>query len=68
MQILKLISIPSSLYYIFNNAFQNCESLENISLPSMESIDKYLFQNCKSLKTIAIPSAVTKNRKGAFAG
>ena len=48
-------------------AFQNCNSLTNVTIPSgVTSIDGSAFSNCYSLTSVTIPSSVTSIGNGAF--
>ncbi|MEE3464445.1 MAG: leucine-rich repeat domain-containing protein, partial [Candidatus Enteromonas sp.] len=47
--------------------FDNCISLESISIPdSVKSIGAYGFGGCKKLTSISIPDSVTSIGEGAF--
>ena len=49
------------------NAFAQCRSLNNISLPnSLKSIGNNAFYSCESLRIVDIPSGVTTIDNGAF--
>ncbi len=65
---LKTIQFPPSLKYIGSYAFQDCSSLEKISLPGLDRIDNYAFQNCSSLKEVRIPSTLQNIGDNAFGG
>ena len=66
----KLISlnIPNSVVVIGTSAFEDCKSLTEISLPSINWIPSGLFSNCVSLKSMVIPDSVTSIGIGAFYG
>lgn len=54
---------------ISENAFEECEKLERVYLPSkLEKIRENTFKNCDKLEEITIPDSVTKIGAGAFAG
>lgn len=65
---LKTIQFPPSLKNIGSYAFQDCSSLEKISLPGLDRIDNYAFFNCTSLKEVRIPSTLQNIGNGAFVG
>lgn len=59
---LQTVTMPhdSSLKSIGNYAFNNCEKLENFTVPNgVISIGKNAFCECVSLKSVEIPSSVT---------
>ena len=54
---------------IGTNAFQNCSSLQSITIPSsVTSIEDNAFNGCSSLQSINIPSGVTSIEQYAFSG
>jgi hypothetical protein len=56
-------SIPT----IRENAFRNCKSLQNITIPnSVTKIDSVTFSGCKILGSITIPDGVTDIEGFAF--
>lgn len=64
------ITIPKTIRFIRERAFQNCTKLESISFEpdsTLEKIDNYSFENCNSLKTIqSIPESVKTVGSGCF--
>ena len=55
--------------YEFKGAFEDCTSLEKISLPTnLREIDYSAFKNCSSLQEIKIPPKVTFIGGNAFSG
>ena len=53
---------------IGDEAFKECESIENISIPiSVTSIGDYAFLGCWSLTSINLPESLTTIGEGAFA-
>ncbi len=52
------ITIPKNIVEIGERAFENCESLETITMMSLEppKISNNTFNNCNSLKTINVPA------------
>lgn len=63
---LKTIQFPPSLKYIGGFAFDYCSSLEEISLPGLDRIDRCAFEGCTSLKEVRIPSTLQNIGDGAF--
>ena len=68
---LKEINIPEGVEEIggkiFHGAFEDCEKLESITLPStLKKIEEYAFQGCKGLKQINIPQRVEEIGGRAF--
>ncbi len=62
------VTIPSSVKYIGDSAFYDCNKLKQITLPnSITEIVAGTFIGCDSLKTITIPASVRKIGKYAFA-
>ena len=54
---------------IGRSAFNRCESLTSINLPStIKSIEMYAFLNCSSLKSITIPKSTASIANEAFNG
>lgn len=63
---LRLISLPSGLKSIGNQAFA-LTSLTEISLPvGLESIGMEAFAMCDCLESVVVPSSVTKLESGSF--
>ena len=59
--------IPSSVKIIEDSAFEQCNSLKNITIPSsVTSIDDGVFCGCENLTSITILSSVTRIKIGAF--
>ena len=68
---LKEINIPEGVEEIggkmSHGAFENCEKLESITLPStLKKIEEYAFSRCKGLKQINVPQGVGEIGKSAF--
>lgn len=56
---LEKISIPSSLSFIENSAFEECISLKTLTIPStVARIGDFCFFECRSLQHINIPSLI----------
>lgn len=51
---------------IGEGAFKGCEKLQEIQLPSIKTISKFMFEYCFSLKNITIPNSVIKIETSAF--
>ena len=53
----KSVTLPTSLKYIGQSAFDSCMSLERITIPSsVVSIEKWAFDNCLNLSRILVAS------------
>ncbi len=66
---LKAVFVHDKLENIDDNAFRNCDKLENIIIPeSVKEIEDYAFYDCKSLKSIVIPDSVKEIGRMAFDG
>ena len=62
------INIPTSVFFIGNNAFEECKELATITIPNnVIEIDSFSFYNCCSMTLVTIGSGVTRIGKGAFA-
>lgn len=56
---LRTINIPNSVQHIGNNAFYNCEMLEEISIPdNLTKLEYSCFEGCSSLTTIQLPESI----------
>ncbi len=54
---------------IYSEAFKDCTSLEDISLPStLTTIEEYAFSGCTSLTSVTLPSSLTELEDYAFSG
>jgi len=63
------ITIPASVGFIGAAAFQDCVSLENISICGpLTRISRDTFKGCASLTHMAIPASVTVIGQSAFQG
>ncbi|MBR1423163.1 MAG: leucine-rich repeat protein [Ruminococcus sp.] len=61
------VTIPSSVKYISNDAFQSCTALTSVSFSSgLEIIGKGAFQGCNKLDTIALPATLKTISDRAF--
>ncbi len=64
---LKEVKIPDSVTIIGRHAFDNCHSLESITLSkSLTSISCFVFNCCIKLRAIEIPDGVTTIEECAF--
>ena len=62
-------TVPSTVKTFGRYAFEECNSLNSISLPnSITSIGDYVFYNCYSIKSINIPTGLTELGYCAFYG
>ena len=63
----KTVTIPSSVKYIENSAFCDCDSITSIRVPNtVKYIGRAAFEGCNSLSSINIPNSVTKIEERAF--
>lgn len=63
----KTVTIPSSVKYIENHAFDNCDSITSIRVPNtVKYIGRSAFESCNSLSSINIPNSVTEIGECAF--
>lgn len=70
---LQTISIPSTVSFIGENAFEDCENLTNVTFESnsvLTTISAKLFCNCEKLKSVNISNltALTEIKDDAFFG
>lgn len=64
-----VITFVGEINAIGDNAFNHCETIETITIPStVTSIGNYAFYYCSSLKAITIPSSVKTIGQYAFYG
>ena len=64
---IKKVTIPDSVIYIWDYAFEECSGLETVDMPdSLSLIGEYAFSGCGSLTDITIPAGVKTIREGAF--
>jgi hypothetical protein len=63
------VKLGSNVTSIMAYAFEDCESLEQVTLPNgLTYIGECAFENCTSLKRITIPESVTSINCSAFKG
>lgn len=61
------ITLPNSLRYIADNAFESCYHLTEISIPnSVDSIGEYAFGSCDALTKVTIPVDIKLIGREAF--
>lgn len=57
--VIKTVTLPSSITKIGQAAFGYCMKLESINIPSsVTEIEKWAFTNCQELQSIVIPSGI----------
>lgn len=60
-------NVPENTTKIWNQAFDGCINIKNITLPSsIKAIGNYAFYNCKRLESINIPTGVSSIGNYAF--
>lgn len=60
-------NVPENTTKIWNQAFDGCINIKNITLPSsINAIGNYAFYNCKRLESINIPTGVSSIGNYAF--
>ena len=63
------ITIPNSVTYIGERAFENCSSLTSITIPnSVTYIGERAFDNCSSLNEVILGTGLETVKEYAFAG
>lgn len=63
------VTIPDSVTFIGDAAFENCSQLTNISIPnSVTAIGFSAFSSCTSLKSITLPSSLSSISEALFFG
>lgn len=69
-RLLESVIIPNRVTTIGNHVFENCSSLQNISIEgdALRSIGWETFKNCTSLKTLTIPASVYSMGDGMLSG
>lgn len=61
------VTIPSSVRYIDDYAFQKCRGLTSITIPDgVKRIGKYAFSYCANLETVSIGASVSKIGEAAL--
>lgn len=61
------IHIPTSVYRIGNNAFENCTALREINLDQIRELGEYAFYGCASLQNVVLPE-VREINTNTFSG
>ena len=66
---IKSISLPESVRYIKEAAFEHCAGLKDIVLPDLlQTIGESAFSNCRSLEKVVIPDGIREIGESAFSG
>ncbi len=66
---LKTIKIPESVYWIGEESFADCKSIDNIKIPAnIERIPKSMFEGCEDLKKIEFTDSLLEIEDRAFRG
>ena len=64
---LETVTVPKSLVFIGDRAFQGCKSLVSIELTdSITNIGAYAFYFCEKLESITLPSKLKRIAEGCF--
>ena len=67
--ILRSVTIPSTIEIIGNSAFANCTNLKSVKLPNtITQIGNAAFVNCSALTSFTIPASVTEIVRDALSG
>lgn len=61
------VTMPATIKIIGQKAFEGCNSLNNVVMNGVETIETNAFKDCYSLVNITIPESTTAINKGAFA-
>ena len=62
-----VITIPSQVTFIPNNAFSGCTSITTVLIPTtVTGIGSYAFDNCNHINSIAFPTSVSVINSWAF--
>ncbi len=63
---LKSITLSSSVTEIKSGAFENCSSLESITIDTVNTIEESAFSGCTSLRNVTLPDGITTISKNLF--
>lgn len=66
MKSLESVSLPNSLYEIYDNAFKDSKKLNYISIPKLTYLGGSAFFNCISLKEVELPEGLLSIGTYAF--
>ena len=65
---IKEIDIPTSVDFIYGEAFSACASLEKVTMRGVDTVGGGAFQGCKNLETVIFSDALELIEGNAFAG
>ena len=66
---LKTIKIPKSVYWLGEELFADCKTIDNIKIPAnIDRITRSMFEGCENLKRIEFTDSLLEIEEGAFRG